>query len=118
MLLIQPFNDMDDLFSKIDFTTDKIEDVLSQYELIDEDIDELNELYKVRNIMITELLDYLNSDDTKHKEKIRIREFIDIIAIKDRSNINSLDSRLKDIGLKIKFLNNKKNLKIYSKWSK
>ena len=109
---------MDDLFSKIEITTDRIESVLSQYELIDEDIDEINELYKDRNSLIVELINCLNSEETKNKEKIRIQEFIDMIVIKDNKNIKSLDSRLKDIGQKIKFLNNKKNLKIYSQWSK
>ena len=109
---------INDIFSKIEIVTDRITDVLSQYEIIDEDITELNELYKDRSILITEILNFMNSGDVKTKEKIRIQEFIDMIAIKDKKNINSLEHRLQDIGQKIKFINNKKNLKVYSQWSK
>ena len=113
-----PFDNIDDLFENIEMTSDRIADVLSQFELIDEDAIELNEIYNSRNILITELVEYMNSEDIKLKEKVRIREFIDLIAAKDYKNINSLDLKLKDIGQKIKFLNNKKNLNVYSQWSK
>lgn len=114
---MQLFKNIDVLLHEIEEASDRISEILCLYELIDEDIEEIKQIYDERQILVTTLMEYYQTENIPNDDKIRITEFLEVIQKKEKINLNDLEFRLKDIGQKIKFISNQKNLKVYSKWS-
>jgi len=111
------YNDLDIVLYEIDSLTDNISDVLNKTKIDEKELKALEQSYFKRQIFIDKLNNWKAKDEFSLEDKIRTKEFIDLLVYKDEKNLKKIETRLQGLSVKIKALYNQKNLKVYSKWS-